>query len=102
RERRTVQRALANRLVEEDDPADVVLHALRGEEHVAVGPAVLLGRLDPDRGEALLDRAVALVGGQDPFPVRDDGPRDLMQLMCSHFLPSVLGSCAKYLLESRA
>ena len=45
-ERRAVVRRLPDRLVVEDHAADVVLEARRREEEVAVGPPVLLGRLD--------------------------------------------------------
>ena len=64
--------ALADRLVEEDHAADEVLGAVGREEQVAVGAPVLLGRLDADRVEALLDRPVALVGGEDALPRRDE------------------------------
>ena len=74
RERRAVGRRLADRLVVEDHAADVLLEPGRREEHVAVGAPVLLGRLERDRVEALLDRAGALVGGQDPPVVGDDLP----------------------------
>ena len=66
RERRAVGARLADRLVEEDDAADEVADLGSGEQQVAVGAAQLLGRLDADRVEALLDRAGRLVGGQDP------------------------------------
>ena len=56
-ERRAVVGALPDRLVVEDHAADVLLHARRREEEVAVGAAGLLGRLDADRVEPLLDRA---------------------------------------------
>ena len=45
-ERRAVGRGLAHRLVVEDHAADVLLEPRRREEHVAVGPPVLLGRLE--------------------------------------------------------
>ena len=77
-------RALADRLVEEDDAADVLLHPRRREEHVAVCTPVLLGRFDPDRVEALLDRAVAFVRGQDPLARRDERARDRLELVLGH------------------
>jgi hypothetical protein len=46
RERRPVVGLLADRLVVEDDAADVLLGARRREEEVAVRAPVLLGRLD--------------------------------------------------------
>jgi hypothetical protein len=52
-------------------PADVVLRALGCEEQLAVGAPVVLGRLGPDRVEALLDRAVALVRRQDSLALGD-------------------------------
>ena len=50
------------------------LDALGGEEEVAVGAPVLLGRLDADLVEPLLDRAGALVGGEDALAGGDDRP----------------------------
>ena len=84
RERRAVRGALADRLVEEDHPADVVLRAGRGEEQVAVCAPALLGRLDIDRVEALLDRAVALVGGENSLPRSDQRPGDRLELVLGH------------------
>src|SRR6266849_9282867 len=65
RERGDVRRGLADRLVEQNHAADVVGGALGGEQQLAVGAPGLFGRLDTDRVEPLLDRAVALVGGED-------------------------------------
>src|SRR6266568_4419426 len=84
RERRPVVGALADRLVEEDDAADVLLGGRRGEEQVAVRAAVLLGRLDADRVEALLDRPAALVCGEDSLPLGDERGRGLVQLGVRH------------------
>src|SRR2546423_790425 len=67
REGRPVEPVLANRLVVEDDAADVLLDTRRREQEVAVGTPGLLGRLEPDRVEPLLDRAGALVRGEDPL-----------------------------------
>src|SRR5262249_17580361 len=72
-------------LVEEDHAADELLDALRREQHVAVGAAVLLGRLEPDRVEALLDRGVALVRGEDALSLGDE--RAGRGLQFSHRLP---------------
>ena len=58
-ERRAVVGRLADRLVVQDHAADELLHARGREEQLAVGAAALLGRLDADRVEALLDRARA-------------------------------------------
>src|SRR6266540_7420610 len=72
RERGPVRGRLPDRLVVEDDAADELLGAFGSEEQLAVGAAVLLCRLDPDRVESFLDRAVALVGGEDAFPLGDE------------------------------
>src|SRR5262249_51125339 len=80
RERRPVGGRLANGLVEEDHAADVVLRALGREKQVAVGAPAFLRRLGADRVEPLLDRAVALVGGEDPLAVGDDGDCRLFEL----------------------
>src|SRR4029079_13774287 len=61
-----------------------LLDARRREEQVAVAPAGFLGRIDADRVEALLDRPVALVGGEDPFPLGDECARGLVQLGVRH------------------
>ena len=84
RERRAVRGALADRLVEEDHAADVVLGPGGGEEHVAIRAPALLGRLDVDRVEALLDRAVALVGGQDSLARSDQRSGDRLELVLGH------------------
>ena len=73
RKRRAVVGGLADRLVVEDDASDGVLHPLRGEEQLPVEATVLLGRLDADRVEALLDRPGRLVCGEDALVTRDDG-----------------------------
>jgi hypothetical protein len=54
-ERCAVAGALADGFVVEDDAAHVLLHALGGEEHLPVGPAVLFGGFDGEGGEALAD-----------------------------------------------
>ena len=72
RERRPVGGGLPDRLVEEDDSADPLLDSVSREQQLAVGAPGLLGRFDADRVEPLLDRAGALVGRQDPLPVRDE------------------------------
>ena len=80
RERRPVVGLLADRLVEEDDAADELLHPLGREQEIAVGAPVRLGRLDRDRVEALLDRARRLVCGEDAPVVLHDRPCDRPQL----------------------
>src|SRR5439155_15349659 len=87
RERCPVRGALADRLVVEDDSADELLDTLRREQQLTVGATRILGRLDADRVEALLDRARGLVGGENPLPVGDERLRGLVQLRSSHDLP---------------
>jgi hypothetical protein len=70
---RLARRALLTQgLLVEDHARDELAHARRGEEQVAVGAAVLLGVLHLDGGEALGDRARALVGGEDPAAGLED------------------------------
>src|ERR1039458_1819412 len=89
RERRPVGGRLPDRLIEEDDAADVLLHPRRREEHLAVCAPMFLRRFEADRGEALLDRAVALVRGEEPLPRGDERLRCLVQLIVGHALPLV-------------
>src|SRR5262245_30739525 len=84
RERSPVGRGLADRLVEHDHAADELLGAFGRKEEVAVRAPVLLARLDADGVEALLDRAVALVRGQDSLPRRYEGVRDLFKAGLGH------------------
>jgi hypothetical protein len=84
RERRSVRGLLPDRLVVEDHSPDVLLGPFGGEQQLAVGAARLLGRFDADRVEPLLDRPGALVRGEDPLAVGDDGPGDLLKLFGSH------------------
>ena len=84
REGGSVGRALAERLVEEDDSSDVLLCALGREEEVAVSAPRLFVRLDADRVEAFLDRAAALVRREDSLAVRDDRLGGLLQLLNVH------------------
>src|SRR5262249_32360816 len=66
------------------DPGNVVLHCLGGtEQHLAVVAARVGRTLDLDRIEALLDRARALVGGEDALARRHHGLGDLFQ--CQRF-----------------
>src|SRR5581483_2681521 len=85
RERRPVVCVLADRLVEQDHAADVVGGALGREEHVAVGAPGVLRRLDADRVEALLDRSVALVGGEDPLA----GATSCLAVVSSSLMPAL-------------
>jgi len=71
--RHAVARLLAEGLVEQDHPGDVLLGPGRGEQQPAVGTAVLLGALDVDRLEALLAGAARFVGGEHAFAARDHG-----------------------------
>jgi len=59
---------------------DPLAEARSREEQLAVRAAALLGGLDPDRVEALLDRSRALVRGEDAPVVGDDLPRGPLQL----------------------
>jgi hypothetical protein len=68
-----VLRRLAQRLVEEDHAAHVLLDARGGEEQLPVCPAVLLRGLDLHGIEALLARARALVGGEQALARRHHG-----------------------------
>ena len=70
---RPVIRPLANRLVEEDDAAHVVRRPRRGEEHLAIAAAGLLGVRDAQRLEAAPDAGVTLVGGEDALARGDEG-----------------------------
>jgi hypothetical protein len=83
-QRGAVGGALAQRLVIQDDAADVLGRPLGGEQQLAVGAAVVLGRGDLDGVEALLDGAAALVGGQDALARGDQRRRGRGQLVCSH------------------
>src|SRR5262249_54210866 len=59
----------------------------RREEQVAVRPAALLRRLDPDRSEPLGDRPGALVGGEDALAFRHESLRSLVELVHRASLP---------------
>ena len=87
RERGPVRRALPDGLVVEDDAADVLLDAFRAEEEVAVGATVLLGGLDSDGVEPLLDRARALVGGEDALALGHDRAGGRVHVVLAHRLP---------------
>ena len=73
-QRRAVPRRLADRLIEEDHPADIGLDVVGAEEQLAVIAAALLGRFELDGVEALFNRPGALVRGQDALAVGDQGP----------------------------
>src|SRR5450432_1030528 len=66
----------------------------RGSKAVRLGRTpraslVLVDGGDVDRGEALLDRPVALVRGEEPLPRGDKRPRRLVQLAVSHAPPPI-------------
>src|SRR5207244_2684523 len=61
--------------------------ALACEEQVAIRAPVLLGRLDVDGVEAFLDRAGALVGGEDALAGSDESARGALEI--AHSLPSI-------------
>ncbi len=71
-ERGPVVGGLADRLVVEDDAADVVLHLGCSEEQLSVVAPSFLRRLHADGVEALLDRPGRLVGGEDALVVGHD------------------------------
>src|SRR2546428_346908 len=83
-ERSPVGGLLADRLVEENDATDELLGSFSREQELPVSPASVLGGLDPDRVEPLLDRPRALVGGEDALAVGDDRLRDSLQLLKVH------------------
>src|SRR5262249_25607424 len=64
RKRRAVFGLLTDRLVIEDDAADVILSARSGEQHFTIGAPMLLGGLELDAVETFLDGARALVRRQ--------------------------------------
>ena len=61
----------AKSFVEQDHAADRLLETLGGEQHLTVSPAVVLIGVDLDAIEPSLDRAHALVGGEDTFTFGD-------------------------------
>ncbi len=70
-ERRIVRGFLPDRLVEEDDPRDIVRHGLGGaEQELPVIAAVGFGGFDADGSEALLDRSARFVGGENALAGR--------------------------------
>ena len=83
-ERAAVGGALAERLVEQDDARDELARAGGGEQDLAVRAAVLLGRFDVDRREALLDRRRRLVGREDPLAGGDQGLGGGFEGVCGH------------------
>ena len=88
-ERGAVDGPLADGLVEEDHAADELAHPLGGEQQLAVSPAILLGRLDLDGLEPLLDRPRALVCREDALALRDQrAGRWLRGCLYSSLLPS--------------
>jgi hypothetical protein len=79
-----VERLLADGLVVEDDPADVLGEVGGAEEHVAIGLPVGLGALDAEGGEPLADRPRALVRGENALVGGHHGPRDGLQIVHAH------------------
>ena len=71
REGRAVLGFLADGLIVENDAAHRLGRPGGGEQHLAVGAPMLLGRIELDAVEALLDRAGALVRGQDALALGD-------------------------------
>src|SRR6266436_5569898 len=84
RKRRTLPGLLADGLVVQDDAADRLGGAWRREQHLAIGAAMLLGRLQLDAIEALLDGAAALVRGQNTLASGDHCAGNAHQLTRVH------------------
>src|SRR5436190_1684101 len=84
RERRAVPGLLADGLVVQDDAADRLGGAGGREQHFPIGAAMLLGRLQLDAIEALLDGAAALVRGEDPLAPGDHCAGNTHQLTRVH------------------
>jgi hypothetical protein len=82
-ERLPVGGLLVQRLLEEDDPGEVVEHAGRREEQLAERLPVRLHVLEVDAGQALADGARRLVGGQDALARRCEALGGLDQLICA-------------------
>jgi hypothetical protein len=82
-ERRPVGGLLVQRLLEEDDPGEVVEHAGRREEQLAERLPVRLHVLEVDAGQALADGARRLVGRQDALARRCQVLGGLDQLICA-------------------
>ena len=77
---RTRRAPLADRLVLQDDAADVLGDARRGEEHLAVGAAAVRCRVDPKRAETLRQRPGSLVSRQDALSIGDKRSRGDFQV----------------------
>ena len=84
RERCPIRCTLADRLVEQYDPADPLACVRGGEEEFPISPPALLRRLDTDCRKAPLDSYVALVGSEDALTGRDQR---------SHCLCNIDGAC---------
>src|SRR5256885_987452 len=84
RKRRAVPGLLADGLVVQDDAADRLGGAGSREQHLAIAAAMLLGRLQLDPIEALLDGAAALVRGQDALAPGDHCAGNAHQLTRVH------------------
>src|SRR6185437_14061397 len=95
RERSAIARLLPDRLVVEDHTADRLFRARGGEEQLAVTAAVLLGGVQPDGVEALLDGAAALVRGQNPLALGNHRLGDAGKLIAVHlYLSSSNGAAS--------
>src|SRR5690606_5235896 len=84
RERLAVLGLLPQRLVIQDDTADVVRQAWSRKQHFAIAAPCLLGPFEPDRLETLRDRAGRLVGSQDTFPFRSHAASDRLKFSAIH------------------
>src|SRR5690606_13335972 len=90
---------LADGLVIEDGAGDVVAQTRGGQQHFPVGAAVLLGALDADGLETLLDGVGGLIDGDDALARGHHGLGGLGELVDAHGdSGGVAGSPALYLL----
>ena len=80
-ERHPAGALLTDRLVVQDDAADELRRARRGEQHFAVRAAALLGGLDPERIEPPGQGGDALVGRENALAVGDQRRRDALQIL---------------------
>jgi hypothetical protein len=80
-QRRAVLRLLPDRLIVEDHAGDVLRHrVLRAEQQLAIIAAIVLGRVDADRVETLLDGAGGFIRGQNSAARRDHGVGDFVEI----------------------
>ena len=96
-QRRAVRHFLAQRLIEQDRPRDMLTQALGGQHHRAIGQPVFFGVVDADCIEALLDRAHRLVDRQNALARGHHGLGNryqLFQMLAHGPAPSVTAPTA--------